>query len=155
MDAIAEAAAVRQGVQRLSRRLQGERSPVGLSLTKTSLLGHLVRHGDLSPGELAAADRLQPQSVTRVLAELERDGLVQRYQDPADKRTRRMRITVTGRAALGADMRQRDEWLADAMTDLTATERATLLEAADLLARLGERDGWPPAKRSALTDGES
>jgi DNA-binding MarR family transcriptional regulator len=140
MDAIAEAAAVRQGVQRLSRRLQGERSPVGLSLTKISLLGHLARRGDLSPGALAAADRLQPQSVTRVLAELERDGLVQRYPDPVDKRTRRLRITVTGRATLSADMRQRDEWLADAMADLTAAERATLLEAADLLARLGERD---------------
>jgi DNA-binding MarR family transcriptional regulator len=141
MDAIAEAAAVRQGVQRLSRRLQGERSAAGLSLTKTSLLGHLARRGDLSPGELAAADRLQPQSVTRVLAELERDGLVQRYRHPADKRARRMRITVTGRATLSADMRRRDEWLADAMTELSATERATLLEAADLLARLGERDG--------------
>jgi DNA-binding MarR family transcriptional regulator len=130
---------VRQGVQRLSRRLQVERSATGLSLTKVSLLGHLARRGDLSPGELAAADRLQPQSVTRVLAELERDGLVQRFPDPVDKRTRRMRITVAGRATLGADMRRRDEWLADAMSGLTAAERSTLLEAADLLARLGER----------------
>lgn len=141
MHEIAEAAAVRQGVQRLSRRLQMERSSAGLSLTKISLLGHLARRGDLSPGALASADRLQPQSVTRVLAELERDGLVQRYPDPVDKRTRRMRITVTGRAALSADMRRRDEWLADAMSDLTPTERATLLEAADLLARLGELGG--------------
>jgi len=139
MDPLAEAAAVREGVQRLSRRLQGERSPTGLSLTKTSLLGHLARRGDLSPGELAAADRLQPQSVTRALAELERDGLVQRYPDPADKRTHRIRLTVTGRATLGADMRRRDEWLAGAMASLTPGQRATLLEAADLLARLGER----------------
>ncbi|MEV6850686.1 MarR family transcriptional regulator [Actinoplanes sp. NPDC051411] len=138
MDALAEAAAVREGVQRLSRRLQGERSPAGLSLTKTSLLGHLARRGDLSPGELATADRLQPQSVTRVLAELERDGLVQRYPDPVDKRTHRIRLTVAGRATLGADMRQRDEWLAGAMASLTGSERAALLEAADILARLGE-----------------
>jgi DNA-binding MarR family transcriptional regulator len=141
MDPIVEAAAVREGVQRLSRRLQGERSPSGLSLTKTSLLGHLVRRGDLSPGELAAADRLQPQSVTRVLAEMEHDGLVQRYEDPADKRIHRLRVTVTGRAALSADMRQRDAWLATAMADLTDQERATLVEAADILARLGERAG--------------
>ena len=138
MDALAEAAAVREGVQRLSRRLQGERSPAGLSLTKTSLLGHLARRGDLSPGELAAADRLQPQSVTRSLAELERDGLVQRYPDPVDRRTHRIRLTVTGRATLGADMRQRDEWLAGAMAALTGPERTALLEAADILARLGE-----------------
>lgn len=141
MDALAEAAAVREGVQRLSRRLQGERSATGLSLTKTSVLGHLARRGDLSPGELAAADRLKPQSVTRVLAELERDGLVQRYADPADKRTHRIRLTVAGRATLGADMRQRDEWLAGAMASLTSAERATLLAAADLLARMGEQAG--------------
>jgi DNA-binding MarR family transcriptional regulator len=49
-----------------------------------------------------------------------------------------MRLTVIGRATLGADMRQRDEWLAGAMASLSHAERATLLEAADLLARLGE-----------------
>ncbi|HEV7657104.1 MAG TPA: MarR family transcriptional regulator [Mycobacteriales bacterium] len=143
MDPIAEAAALRDGVLRLSRRLQGERSTSGLSLTKISMLGHLVRRGPQSPGELAAADRLQPQSVTRVLAELERDGLVQRYADPADRRTRRLRITVSGRAALGADMRQRDEWLAGALArELSPAERAVLAEAGDLLARLGDS---PPA----------
>jgi DNA-binding MarR family transcriptional regulator len=139
VDPIVEAAALRDGVLRLSRRLQGERSTSGLSLTKISMLGHLVRRGPLSPGELAAADRLQPQSVTRVLAELEGAGLVQRIADPADRRTRRLRVTVLGRAALGADMRQRDEWLAGALArSLTDAERALLAEAADLLARLGD-----------------
>jgi DNA-binding MarR family transcriptional regulator len=144
MDPIAEAAALRDGVLRLSRRLQGERSTSGLSLTKISMLGHLVRRGPLSPGELAAADRLQPQSVTRVLAELEDAGLVQRIVNPADRRTRRLRITVAGRAALGADMRQRDEWLAGALArSLTDAERAVLAEAADLLARLGASPAGP------------
>jgi DNA-binding MarR family transcriptional regulator len=143
MDPTAEAASLRDGVLRLSRRLQGERSASGLSLTKISMLGHLTRRGPLSPSELAAADRLQPQSVTRVLAELVRDGLAQRFPDPADGRQRRLRITAAGRGALVDDMRQRDEWLAGALErELTAAERALLAEAADLLARLGDA---PPA----------
>jgi DNA-binding MarR family transcriptional regulator len=147
MDPIAEAAAIRDGVLRLSRRLQGERSTSGLSLTKISMLGHLTRRGPLSPSALAAADRLQPQSVTRVLAELVRDGLAQRFPDPADGRQHRLRITVAGRAALVEDMRQRDEWLAGALArELTAAERALLAEAADLLARLGDS---PPAGGSS------
>ena len=143
MDPTAEAASLRDGVLRLSRRLQGERSASGLSLTKISMLGHLTRRGPLSPSELAAADRLQPQSVTRVLAELVRDGLAQRFPDPADGRQRRLRITAAGRGALVDDMRQRDEWLAGTLErELTAAERALLADAADLLARLGDS---PPA----------
>jgi DNA-binding MarR family transcriptional regulator len=155
VDPIDEAASLRDGVQRLSRRLQGERSPTGLSLTKISMLGHLVRRGPMTPSELAAADRLQPQSVTRVLAELVRDGLAQRFADPVDARQRRLRITTAGRAALRADMRQRDEWLAGALQrELTDRERTLLAEASDLLARLGDspaaldRPDPPPWRRA-------
>jgi DNA-binding MarR family transcriptional regulator len=144
MDPLAEAASLRDGVLRLSRRLQGERSAAGLSLTKISMLGHLARRGPLTPSALAAADRLQPQSVTRVLAELVRDGLAERFPDPTDGRQHRLRITAAGRAALVADMRQRDEWLAGALDrELTDAERTLLAEAADLLARLGDS---PPAR---------
>jgi DNA-binding MarR family transcriptional regulator len=133
------AAAVREATQRLSRRLQGERSATGLSLTKISMLGHLARHGPATPGELAARDRLQPQSVTRVLADLERAGLVHRRPAPGDRRQRRLEISPAGRAALRADMRQRDEWLAAALDrELTPAERATLRRAADLLIRLAD-----------------
>jgi DNA-binding MarR family transcriptional regulator len=71
-----QAVLLRRCVQRLARRLQAERAAEGLSLTKISVLGHLARRGDLTPSQLAAADRLRPQSLTRVLAELRDDGLV-------------------------------------------------------------------------------
>jgi len=103
-----QARRLRRGVLRLSRRLQAERAPGGLSLTKISMLGHLARRGSLTPGELAAADRLRPQSVTRVLAELERDGLIARSTDLSDGRQRRLHLTEAGRGALQADMRSRD-----------------------------------------------
>jgi len=132
----------------LSRRLQAERSPDGLSLTKISILGHLARRGELTASELAAADRLRPQSLTRVLAELERDGLVAAERDPADARQRRLRLTFTGRADLVADMRQRDAWLATAMADaLSPTERDLVILAAALIERLGSYDGATAAGR--------
>src|SRR5690349_5537145 len=101
------ARAIRRATQRLSRRLQLQREPDGLSLTKISMLGHLARKGPMAAGALAAADRLQPQSVTRVLAELEGDGLIGRVANPADKRQRVFSITDAGRTALRADMRHR------------------------------------------------
>src|SRR5205814_9771356 len=66
---LAAAQTLRRATLRLSRRLQAERDEHGLSLTKISVLGHLARKGPLSAGALAAADRLKPQSLTRVLAD--------------------------------------------------------------------------------------
>jgi DNA-binding MarR family transcriptional regulator len=135
-----QAALLRRCVQRLNRRLQAERSAEGLSLTKISVLGHLTRRGDLTPSELAAADRLRPQSLTRVLAELREDGLVAMVGSDADRRRRRLRVTEAGRAALAHDMRQRDEWLAETMAELLSpTERELLALSAPLLERLADR----------------
>jgi DNA-binding MarR family transcriptional regulator len=135
---LSTARAVRRATQRLSRRLQLQRAADGLSLTKISMLGHLGRKGPMTAGALAAADRLQPQSVTRVLAELEADGHIERLENPADKRQRVFSITDAGRAALRADMRVRDEWLASALATLSTAERDALLYAAAILERLAE-----------------
>jgi DNA-binding MarR family transcriptional regulator len=141
---LAAASALRRGVLALSRRLQGERSPHGLSLTKISMLSHLARRGEMTPGELAAADRLRPQSVTRVLAELELAGLAVRVRDATDGRQRRLRLTQAGLDLLADDMSQRDDWLSRAMTDLlTPTERDLVALAAGLLERLGGHTDAP------------
>ena len=138
---LSAARAVRRATQRLSRRLQLQRAPDGLSLTKISLLGHLARKGPLTAGALAAADRLQPQSVTRVLAELEADGHIVRLLNPADKRQRVFSISDAGRLVLRRDMRLRDEGLASVMqAELTPAERDAVLHAAAVLERLADAD---------------
>src|SRR5262249_3288078 len=97
---------------------------------------------EMTPGDLAAADRLRPQSVTRVLAELEQAGLAVRVRDAADGRQRRLRLTPAGLDLLADDMSQRDEWLSRAMTELlTPTERDLVTLAAALLERLGSHTG--------------
>jgi len=95
----------------------------------------------MTAGALAAADRLQPQSVTRVLAELESAALIQRQANPVDKRQRVFSISAAGHAALQADMRQRDEWLAAVMHgNLSDLERDVVLLAAGILERLADVD---------------
>jgi DNA-binding MarR family transcriptional regulator len=138
-DLAAIARTLRRGVMSLARRLRAERAADGLSLAKISVLGHLARRGELTPSALAAADRLRPQSLTRVLAELESEGLITRTRDAADGRQRRVALTPLGRSTLAADMRQRDEWLTAAMgRSVTEEERDLLVRAADLLERLAE-----------------
>jgi len=124
----------------LARRLRAER-PRGISLQKLSVLGHLNRSGPLSPGELSAADHIQPQSLTRALASLERDGLISRTADPRDHRRARLELTVDGRGVLRADMRQRDLWLARSIAaQLTPIERELVRLASELMQRLADPD---------------
>ncbi|MFF6990340.1 MarR family transcriptional regulator [Streptomyces sp. NPDC010273] len=129
---------IRQGVVRLARRLSSERPADGLSLNKSSVLAHLLRNGPMSAGALAAADHQQPQSLTRVFAELEREGLIVRSRDDHDGRQRVLELTEKGRETLVHDMARRDAWLDIALSDLTETERQVLLLAARLMTRLAD-----------------
>jgi DNA-binding MarR family transcriptional regulator len=134
------ALAVRRGVISLGRRLRMERSPGGgLTSLGLSVLGHLNRRGPLTPGDLAAADKVQPQSLTRTLANLEAARLVSRGPDPADGRRSVLAITQPGHDALRREMAQRDAWLATAMAaQLTSTEIELLRLAGDLMERLAD-----------------
>jgi DNA-binding MarR family transcriptional regulator len=140
-DLLESAATIRRGVNRLARRLRLERPERGETLMETSVLAHLRQRGPMTAGELAAAERIQPQSLTRTLASLESDNLIVRQPDAADRRRSVLSITEAGSDALLRDMRQRDSWLALAMaSQLTATEREVLRLAGEMLDRLAEAD---------------
>lgn len=144
-------AQVRRGATRLARRLRFERPAGSLSLTKLSVLAHLHRGDAVTPGEIAAADWLQPQLLTRVLAELEADGLITRSRDPYDRRQFVLDLTADGASALAADMGARDRWLAEAMRGLSETERQVLYLAGKLMDRLSgpDRAQGPESRRGS------
>ncbi len=141
-DLLRAATAVRRGSTRLARRLRMERpEPEASELSNLALgvLGHLHRRGPMTPGALAAAERLQPQSLTRTLARLERQHLVQRRPDDRDHRRSLLALTEAGRQTLIQDMHHRDDWLAAAIArHLTRAERDLLRIAGDLMDRLAD-----------------
>jgi DNA-binding MarR family transcriptional regulator len=150
---IDDASVIRRGVNRLDRRLRSEGPRDGLALGKLSILGHLARAGRaMTPTELAAADRLQPQSLTRVLADLERDSLVARRPDADDGRRFRIAITAAGRSALRRDMHQREAWLARAMEhELSPTEQGVLRLAGELMDRLADAPAVETASPASVS----
>ncbi|MFJ3308080.1 MarR family winged helix-turn-helix transcriptional regulator [Streptomyces sp. NPDC086549] len=141
MDHLSEAARIRHGLVRLNRRLRQERGDGSLTLNQLVVLGHLHRHGSATPGEIAAAERQRPQSLTRVFAELETEGLIVREPGPEDRRRSVLTLTAHGRRALERDMAERDAWLATALASLGETERGVLALAAALLERLADLPG--------------
>jgi DNA-binding MarR family transcriptional regulator len=146
-------AQIRRGSTRLARRLRFERPADALSLTKIAVLAHVYRVGAATPGEIAAAERLQPQSLTRVLAELEADGLISRERDERDRRQSLLELTDEGGLALTADMGARDRWLAEALEELTETERQVLYLAGVLMDRISGLGRTAPAGRTPSSDG--
>jgi DNA-binding MarR family transcriptional regulator len=137
--ALAAATSLRRGTMRLGRRLRMERPEQEASSAELSVLGLLHRRGPLSAGELAWAERVQPQSLTRTLAALEERGEIGRHADPADRRRSVLSITEPGRRVLLADVAQRDSWLASAMAEqLSPAETQLLMMAGELMERLAE-----------------
>ena len=106
-----------------------------------SVLSHLRRAGPSTPGQIAAAERQQPQSLTRVFTKLEREGLVSRSRSDRDGRESVLSLELAGLSALTRDMARRDAWLAGALEDLTAAEIGLLDVAAGLLDRLAATAG--------------
>lgn len=124
------------GVMRLARRMRAEKGDHGLTLTQLSVLATLARHGAMTPGALAAHERVRPPSMTRTVASLVDAGMCQRSADPSDGRQVIVELTAAARDLLRADRARRRAWLADRLADLTPDERAALATAAPLLDRL-------------------
>jgi len=140
MDSEAVATMVRRSVSRLARRLRLERTDHGVPLSGLSVLAHLMGSGTLTATALAALEHVQPQSMTRILNDLEAGGLIVREPDETDRRQLRLDITSRGRALLMEDARRKDAWLAGVLAaELTETEREVLRIAARLLDRISDQ----------------
>jgi len=114
-----------------------------MSSTKIAVLGHIYRWGAATPREIALAERLQPQSLTRVIAELEANGMITRSRDERDHRQYVLELAEAGRRALAEDISSGDRWLAQAMGELTETDRRVLYLAGVLMDRLSGFQGRP------------
>ncbi len=127
---------LRDAITRLNRRVRQAR-PVGdLTVTQLSALTSLKLAGALTPRELADVERVQPPTMTKIVAKLEERGLVRRTPHPTDGRQVILAATEGGRAVLDQFERARNEWLASRLAALTEDERDTLRRAADILQQL-------------------
>src|ERR687893_2871732 len=82
-----------------------------------------------TPRDLRARLGLDSGYLSRMIRSLERDGLVERVANPADRRTKRLRLTRSGRAELRELDRISDELAAPALAPLEPEQRERLLRA--------------------------
>ena len=119
----------------LIRRLRVENT---FPISQGAVLARLDREGPQTASDLAAAERVRPQSMAQTVAELQTAGLVARRPHPLDRRRILIELTAEGTAALADDRRQREGWLARAIeSELSPEEAETLTRAVPLIRRLG------------------
>ncbi|GLZ05919.1 MarR family transcriptional regulator [Actinomadura sp. NBRC 104412] len=131
---------LRISIARLSRRLRTLRAGGGpegdLSLTQSAALAAIERHGSMTPRELADHEKVQPPSMTRVIAFLEERGLVERSPHPTDGRQVVLSATEAGKAVLTEARRHKEAWLSRRLAELSAEEREILRRAAPILDKI-------------------
>lgn len=128
---------LRIAVVRLNRRLRAQRdSAAVVTLTQLSALSTLHRHGPMSPGELATRERVQPPSMTRVIAALSDLGFIDRTPHPTDGRQTVVALSEAGRAFVDAEVCARERWLDERLAELSEDERAVLWQAAEIVDRM-------------------
>ena len=128
---------LRLSIARTARRLRQEGGG-DLSPSLSSALATIARHGPLTPSELAARERIQRPTATKILARLEAPGLVGRTADPVDRRSSIVAVTPAGHALLDEQRTRKDAYLARRLRTLAAEDRAALRRAAEILERLLE-----------------
>jgi DNA-binding MarR family transcriptional regulator len=130
------ASALRVSLARLNRRLRRQAAGHTLTPTQLATLASVDRNGSMTPGELAEQEKVQPPSMTRVIANLEERGLVIRSPHPIDRRQVAVSVTEAGAALLKEERRLKEAWLHQRIKELPPDERAALRAAAPILEKL-------------------
>jgi DNA-binding MarR family transcriptional regulator len=135
------ATSLRISISRLARRMRAERAAQGLqpelSDSQLAALAALEKR-TMTPGELAEYEKVQPPSITRVIASLEGRGLIKRMPHPSDRRQVVLTVTDEGRDVVRQTRQLREAWLARRLRDLTPAERAVLNDALPILEKLSQ-----------------
>ncbi|MGH9224244.1 MAG: MarR family winged helix-turn-helix transcriptional regulator [Acidimicrobiales bacterium] len=127
----------------LLRLVRREDTASGLSPARLSALSVLVFGGPRTVGELAAAEQVRSPTMSRLVAEMERDRLVERTASSDDRRSVVVSATAAGRQVLFAGRRRRVATLAARLETLDDGEVAVLDQAAAIVERLARDDSHP------------
>ncbi|HKA57424.1 MAG TPA: MarR family transcriptional regulator [Gemmatimonadales bacterium] len=118
------------------RRLRVEDKAIGLTGPRASALSVIVFRGPVTMSALADAEQVRPPTITRLVAGLERRGLVQRVSDARDGRVQLVEPTAAGRRLLNRGRARRVARLAQGVAQLSKDDQEVLGRAAELMENL-------------------
>lgn len=122
----------------LLRRVRRSDPLTGVPAAQLSALSVLVG-GPLTLGAMAAAEQVRPPTMSTLVGDMERSGLVRRSSDPTDARIARLEMTAKGRRVLARGREMRIADIERRIRRLDPKEIATVADAVTIVERmLGE-----------------
>ena len=124
-------------IARLSRTLR-KHELAGLTPTQLSALSTVDRAGPLRLGDLAAAERIAPSTLTRLVSALEDRRYVERRAVPGDARAWTLVVTPRGHEVLDRIRQENTIVLADSLLTLSPDQLTALAAAMPALEQLAD-----------------
>ena len=118
-----------------------------------SALATIVKDGPITLGDLAAAERVSPSTITKIVSKLERDGVIERVIEPSDRRVHRVQLSERGRRGIDKYRTKRNAWLADQLDALDDEALGVVDDAVDVLEQLTASEGDDPVTADGALDG--
>lgn len=119
----------------LLRRVRRSDPLTGVPAAQLSALSVLMG-GPRSLGEMAAAEQVRPPTMSTLVVDMERAGLVRRSSDPSDARIVRLEMTAKGRRVLAKGREMRIADLERRIKRLDPREIATVADAVAIVERM-------------------
>ena len=131
------AARLRRAVTRLNRKLRYS-ALGGVTPAQASMLASINKLERPSLGDLALAEQIQPPSVTRLVKDMMKAGLISSASDPSDRRSTRVRLTAQGRRELTAIRQRKTEFLERKLLALSPVDQRQAEKLVSFLEMLSE-----------------
>ena len=110
------------------------RESFGTTLPRFDLMAQLERHPEgLKMNALSRLLMVTGGNVTAIVDQLEKEGLVERLEEPADRRAFRIRLTRAGEKSFAEMARAHEEWVVELLAGMSRREQDELLK---LLAKV-------------------
>ena len=120
---------------RLTRRIR-TRSIGSITPSQMAVLGTIIRHRQLTVGQIAELEHVKPPSVSKIVGALEQVGYVERSVDPDDRRSTPLTATAAGLAYADEARAAGRTWLAEQLDELDVLDVGAIERALPALERL-------------------
>jgi DNA-binding MarR family transcriptional regulator len=117
----------------------------GLSMPQFSILMQLHHKGPCGMSGVSAGYDITPAATSQLVDKLVQGGLIQRVEDPTDRRAKLLSLTDKGRNLVLKGIDERYRWLDELSNKLTQDELVKISEALDIMTRAGEELEAEPA----------
>jgi DNA-binding MarR family transcriptional regulator len=136
VDVDAAAAKLRIVLRLLLRRAYTAVDSNGPTRSEQGVMAWLDEKGKMTPGALAAIERVRPQTIGQTLDSLDKRRWIKRAAHPEDRRQVFISLSPAGQKALSQGRKLRQAWLVGELNKLNAGEQKTLIAAIDILDRI-------------------